>query len=329
MPSIGPEHFFFSNFAVRYSFGFGLGHLHLLALTLVQALLTCCIAPSKEEDNCPENDLPGDLLVKELETSTANTVFQIEDFKYCADIFIYRDSDRILETLIHLGNRKDTGTALLSGDCQAEENIGHPKDTGTALWPGDYTAVVITDSPFAFDATALQSFDSIELLKYDIRNDSGPIPIKSSVTSFQAGDTVRIRVDALRSTVAIRNVTNALPGYTRLENPRAHLENANLQAEVLRTNGFRPEETGLSTELASLPYDIGLYTQHPDTELYCYPNDADAPSETTPRTIFVFECEIKGKHCSFPYSLPALHRGEIINLSLLIESENQYTCSQL
>lgn len=305
MLSIRPKHYIPSCLRIRHSARSGRRHLHLLALTSVSAFLTFC---AKTESGIPADTEETNITIKENTSNRINSVITVIGKYDSADIFIYRDSDGILEFHHH---------------SYSHEGIN------VELWPGDYTAVTVTDSPYAFDCDALKSFDSIELLEYHISDDSRPVPISSAVTSFQAGDSVSIKVGALRSTVILQEITNNLGGYTRLEDPRIYLENANLQAEILRSSGFRSQEPGLSTPAKPLPYDIGIYTQHPAIELYCYPNDSEEASQTTPRTIFVFECEIQGQSYRFPYTLPPLHRGEVTNLSLSIDSEKEYICYQL
>lgn len=306
MQSNRPGQPFSSYLKTRHSDGIWRRHLHLLALTLVPASLTCCYGPEVRE--IPESQ---DVIVKELPETTLTSTIYVDGYTESADVFIYKDSDRTLE--FHSRLYSQTSTGGISAD----------------LWPGDYTAVVITDSPLELDCKALASFDSIELLCYDIMYDSRVYPVKSCVIQFSAGSDIHAEPKPLRSTVILQDVTNGLPGYTLLESPRIYLENANLCAEVLRTEGFRTKETGLSTLAVPLPCDIGMFTQHPATGIHCYPNDSEDISQTTPRTVFVFECEIKGSTVRFPFTLPPLHRGEITSLSLSIDSENEYFCKVL
>lgn len=275
----------------------------MLALTSVPALLTC-----SPEANRPQSPDGREITIKEIPGSQLTSIITVRGFTCTADLFIYRDSDHMLEY----------------------HRSMNPGDSASInLWQGDYCAVAVTDSPCTFDCTALGSYDSIELLTYNIADDSRPFPIKSATAQFCAGDTLVIDPKPLRSTITLQDVTNSLGNYTRLENPRVYLENANLQAEILRTEGFRPAETGLRTEAYSLPADIGMFTQHPATQLYCYPNDSPTVTQTTPRTVFVFECEIRDSTCRFSCTLPPLFRGETTNLSLSIESENEYICRVL
>lgn len=304
-----PEYSFSSILEIRHSDGLWRKHLHLLALTLVPAFLTCT---GTEQ---PDSAGGREIIVKELPESRLESILSIKGFTETADIFIYRDSDGTLEW---------HGRIRASGNGKAGSD-----SINVYLWPGDYTAVAITDSPMEPNCSALNSYDSIELLSYDIREDSRSFPVKSCITQFRAGTNPVLDPAPLRSEVRLQDVTNGLQGYVLLESPRIFLENANCRAEVLRSEGFRPQETGLSTGPAYLPHDIGLYTQHPGTVLYCYPNDSESVSQTTPRTVFVFECEMAGNTVRFTFTLPPLHRGEIINVSLSIDSENEYTCKTI
>ena len=102
------------------------------------------------------------------------------------------------------------------------------------------------------------------------------------------------------------------------------LENLNPDAEVLREGGFRPSsiiETGAKT---SLPYDIGVFAQHPETEVFCYPNDSSEATIGTPGTKLVLECEIKGEIARFKIDLPAIRRNSTTTVDITVSGKEDF-----
>lgn len=289
--------------------------LKLLALILpAPAFLVACL-------KVPEKTPPdgGAIEIKEIDKARLNSTISIAGAFERADIFIYSDSDRTLCEHLKLLPQ--------DGSCASVE-----------LWEGDYTAVVICNAEVDFNDAALHGFDSMELLTFRRGDDDDPDwPLSSAMAPLCAGDSIEITPEPLRCTVIINDITNNIAGcstgaygtvwdYTRLEDPKVRLEDINPEAEILRSAGFRPCETGICGPTVALPCDIGLFTQYPGTRLLCFPNDSGEAGPGTPRTSLVLECRIRGSTCSFSFPLPPLQRGQILSLSLSIDSENEYFC---
>ena len=292
--------------------------LKLLALILpAPAFLVACF---KTPESTPADS--GSIEIKEVDKARLNSTINITGAFERADIFIYSDSDRTLCEHLRL--------LPADGSCKSVE-----------LWEGDYTAVAICNADVDFNDEALHGFDSMELLTFRRGDDDNPDwPLSSAVAPFCAGDSIGLCPAPLRCTIIINDITNNIAGrysgtegvtwdYTRLEDPKVRLEDINPEAEILRTAGFRPSETGICGPTAALPCDVGLFTQYPGTRLLCFPNDSEEAGPGTPRTSLVLECRIRGSTRSFRFPLPALHRGQILNLSLSIDSENEYFCKVL
>ncbi|MBO4475487.1 MAG: hypothetical protein J5737_02020 [Bacteroidales bacterium] len=183
------------------------------------------------------------------------------------------------------------------------------------------TVVAIANSPRSFNTTALDRYDSIELLTYRFEEDSPTQPVMSGQKDVEAGRAGYLTLAPLLSRVMIGEVANKLKGYVRLEDPRIYLENMNAAAEVLRTEGFHPSEMILSPPVRSLPYDIGVFAQIPGTELFCYPNDSQEATIGTPSTGFVLECEIEGETHQYRVTLPAITRNSTVRVDMTVTGE--------
>lgn len=186
------------------------------------------------------------------------------------------------------------------------------------------TIVAIANSPRSFNRRAIERYDSIELLSYEFDEDSPEVPLMSGICSLSPDAPGHIRLEPLLARVQLCEVSNTMRKYVRLEDPRIYLENMNASAEILRSSGFRPTEVLEGQRKVSLPYDIGIYSQHPLTELFCYPNDSDAASMGTPRTSLVFECEIQGQTCRFPIPLESVARNKTLHVDITVNAPDLY-----
>jgi hypothetical protein len=133
----------------------------------------------------------------------------------------------------------------------------------------------------------------------------------------------QLTLSPLLARIKLGEISNSMSGYVRLENPRIRLDNMNAWAELLRTNGFRPSELIEKPPSKPLPYDIGIFSQTPGTELYCYPNDSPLDAGT-PATVFVLECEISGATCSFSISLPSVGRNTTTRIDVSVSGPDSF-----
>ena len=146
----------------------------------------------------------------------------------------------------------------------------------------------------------------------------------SAFCSLEPESAGHLSLTPLMSRVQLCEIGNTMKGYVRLEDPRVYLENMNSSAEVMRTMGFRPSEMLEGKRPQPLPYDIGIFVQHPMTELFCYPNDSEGSAVGTPLTRLVLECEIKGKTCRFPVELEGLGRNKTLHIDISVSGPEHY-----
>ena len=182
--------------------------------------------------------------------------------------------------------------------------------------------VAIANPPGDFGSENTSRFDAIELLSVSFASESPTIPVMSGMCTVEAGATETVNLAPLMARVRLGEVGNRMKNYVRLEDPRIYLENLNSGAEIMREGGFRPvsiTEKGAKTQL---PYDIGVFAQHPDTELFCYPNDSSDATIGTPGTRLIFECEIKGETCSFRIDLPAIRRNSTTTVDITVSGKD-------
>lgn len=212
--------------------------------------------------------------------------------------------------------------------------LHHSRSSGTRLrlpYPGsDFIAVAIANSPGQIDPAALGSFDAAEALTMSYSNELAEAPLMSGTAQSSGSGTVFIRLTPLLCAVQLLSVDNCLQDRPLLKNPRVYFDYANASAQVLRQDGFRPSQTiespaGLrSPELffAALPEDIGYRRSEPGITLCCYPNDSPYATIGTPRTELVLEAEVEDGTVCFPTELPALPRGSVTGIRVVIDDNS-------
>ena len=180
------------------------------------------------------------------------------------------------------------------------------------------TVVAIANSPRSFSRRAIERFDSIEQLSYDFEEDSPQEPLMSGMCSLLPERTGHISLIPLMSRIRLGEISNTMKGYARLEDPRIYLENANSAAEILKDSDFRPSEYLKVKNKQKLPYDVGIFSQRPGNELFCYPNDTPESTLGAPQTSLVLECEIYGNTCRFPVILGSIGRNQTLHVDISV-----------
>lgn len=271
----------------------------LLLTTAPACLITSCRPAGSDTLPVDNVDVQPDtskfLLGVEIISALADSMPTVRHL----DLLIYEeDGLRSLETWMRLNEIPDTISF-----------------TGTKR---SKTVVAIANSPRSFNRSAVERFENLEQLCYDFSEDSPDAPIMSGLCSLLPERRGTVTVSPIMSRVELSGISNTMKGYARLEDPRIYLENMNAYAEVLRTSGFRPSDMLEGVQKQRLPYDIGLFTQHPGTSLFCYPNETPEGTVGAPRTVFVLECEIAGKTYTFPVELASLGRNKTLHVEMSI-----------
>jgi len=278
------------------------------AVTAVIAL--CCSCGRASTETSPQPDptpTPTDSLLSFINISASYPIKNL-------DLFVYADSwTRLLDRHYNLQNLHPTSTTILT-------------------LPGDKRLVIIANSPYEFNIEALRAFDSIELLEMNYADEDPDYPLMSAFEVFTAGDSVKVELTPMLCPVEILEVQNCLEDTPLLQNPRVRLTNINAKAELLRFSGFHPtdiiespDEIGHPKMMSQhLPSDIGLYTQHPGTTLYCYPITSPNNDIAAVHTTLIFEAEIatpdgQRETLTREWPLPTIPRGTTTALSLCIE----------
>lgn len=278
---------------------------------LLPVLAPVCLTPSCKELE-PLFTHPTDVVYVQSDTSRFTVRFRVSDatadtLRHIShtDIFVY-DADGLRELLV-------------------SRSYDFLPDSAVFFCPAKtVTVVAVANSPRGFNTSALERFDSIELLTYRFEEDSPERPVMSGQKNVAAGGSGYLSLTPLLCRVMVGEVSNKLKGYVRLEDPRIFLENMNATAEALRSEGFHPSEMVSAPPVRSLPYDIGIYTQTPGTELFCYPNDSAEATIGTPATEFVFECEISGETHRFRTALPAIRRNSTLRVDVTVTGETTF-----
>lgn len=193
---------------------------------------------------------------------------------------------------------------------------------------GGKIIVAVANSRSRLNKSALETFDSAELLTYAYAEEKPSAPLLSATTWMESGAEIDLELTPLLCGVSISEVTNNMNGYRRLEDPVIYLKDVATTVEILKESAFHPVETSSDTTglrglmWERLPYDIGMYPQTPGTTLWFYPNS----SETT-RTVLVFECGIKGQTFRYEAALPPSNRGRKLKARLTVRETDNFDFS--
>lgn len=207
----------------------------------------------------------------------------------------------------------------ITGNEIAEKNLWSAAEVSSAS-ASPRTVVAIANCPRALNMDAIRMKDSMDLLEFAFQDDDPSHPVLSGSTVFTPGGSATVELLPLMAQVRICSVTNGLRGYQLLEDPSVRLCDLNPSAKVLQFSDFHPVEFIGQGELFKLPTDVGFYTQHPDISLFCYPNDAPETTLGLPSTSLEFNCRIEGTDYSFPFDLPPLSRGSVLDVDLIIDN---------
>ncbi len=266
-------------------------------------MITSCSNPEEPgivEDVSVKTDSCRFSLTLDINSGISDSLAQVETI----DLLIY-DSDGLgsLETWLNYDSLPDS--ISFEGAKRAK------------------TVVAIANSPRSFSRRAIERFDSIEYLSYDFEEDSPGEPLMSGMCSLLPDHSGHISLIPLMSRVQLGEISNTMKGYVRLEDPRIYLENANSSAEILRSSDFRPSEF-VPVSKQRLPYDIGIFSQRPGNELFCYPNDTPESTLGAPQTSLVLECEIYGNTCRFPVVLGSIGRNKTLHVDISVGGPELY-----
>lgn len=185
------------------------------------------------------------------------------------------------------------------------------------------TVVAICNCGFGFNLTALKKYDSMQMLSYKFDDENPESPLLSGFCTAGGGNDT-ISLSPLLCRITLKEISNALDDYVLLENPIIFIDGISASEAVLRTEGFRPKEEVDDTLKAALPYDIGFYSQQPDTEVFCYPNDTPDNIIGPVSTELCFCCEIEGEKCTYRVPLTPFGRGADISVKIDIIDRNEF-----
>lgn len=260
---------------------------------------------SQEEPEQPAGPRTGTVRVNVQGSARSTTIVR-------TDLFVYSLSDQ---------------KGLEIHRCFDDSSDVHTLD----LKEGEKEIIAIVNSPYKFNEQALGKLESLEQVQFMFEDESPTAPAMSgngSLTISPDSQTeIGISVTPLLCRITLAEISNNLANYKRLENPRIFLRNLNPKAEILRENGFRPSENIEEGQRSPLPCDVGFYTQHPATTLYCYPNETPENMLGSPRTELVLECEIRDTTRQFTVELPPLGRSCTRSVAITVDEAHEYSYS--
>ncbi|MBQ4306052.1 MAG: hypothetical protein II764_03415, partial [Bacteroidales bacterium] len=170
----------------------------------------------------------------------------------------------------------------------------------------------------AAEWTEISSFESLQKLVSEFRDEDPQQPVMTSVTRATAGGTlpVPVNLERILSNVRIKSICCDFKGReyegARITNARAYLININGRCELFRQEDFHPvemvnyhgEETFPHPEMIGANIgNIGNTALSPGISLYCYPNDGTEDTAALPSTRLVIEGEINGVKYYWPVNI--------------------------
>ncbi len=185
---------------------------------------------------------------------------------------------------------------------------------------GTKTVLAIANCPYNLNLKALDRLESAMQMAVEFKDDDPLLPIMTGCTELEAGSGAEIHLKPFLCRVVLAEISNAMDDFELVEEPCIWLSELNPCVTVLQDKEFRPSDFIPDGKPESLPFDIGLFTQHPGTVLYCYPNDTPERELGAPHTSLNLECEIRGKMCTTSFTLPPMGRNSTTNISVTIYS---------
>lgn len=290
----------------------------LLAATVIAVAVTATACAGESDPVTPPETVPPGQ-VKDTLHICVSAHYTIKTL----DVFVYRDKPtKPLETHVRVAGSEVT-RSVVTGSEMTRSEMTRSEVAGIVSAKGDRIVAAVANSPAEFNLEALRSFDSIELLCMDYRDEDPAAPVMSGVLA-SASDTVDLPLTPLLCPILLVSVENSLDALA--EDVSISLRQVNSRAEIFRSDGFRPTETVDTPQetahpemmKARLPCDVGCYVQYPGLTLYGYPNDCQAVLGV-PQTELVLDCRVGGERHSTVVPVHPLRRGETVPVQLRIE----------
>ncbi len=188
---------------------------------------------------------------------------------------------------------------------------------------GPKSIALIANSPKKLNINAIAKYSALEGIAFKFSEDSPLFPLMSGTAEFEEEDTEAVvkSLEAIISRIDLVLISNNLDDYELLESPRIRLRSLNASVNAFEKGPYFPKEVIDYGEWEELPYDIGFYSQNPETTLYCYPNWAGSSSFCTE---FEIECKIRSKSRSYRFDIPTIARNSHILVELSIGEDDDF-----
>ena len=191
---------------------------------------------------------------------------------------------------------------------------------------GELDFCMVANSPFNIKTGAIKRRENLENLEYDFLDDSEECPILSGEVKMKPGK-AELQLKPLMCRISLENVTSTLSNYELVEEPRVRLTDIPVTAKPFGSEGFVQQESREYGEWKQLPYDIGLFTQHPGTSLGFYPNETPEDSFGSTRIGLEFVYGVRGKRYTAKAILPPTGRADSLLVDVLVEGADTASLS--
>lgn len=290
-----------------------------LATALVRfiiLILATAASPTLSFVSCERVDMEGvpEVGAEVRDSTSCRTVFTVGAGAGVLDLFVYKDEGLIpLEKHIHCPVKAGNGPVTIGYDGEEADKL---------------FVCIRSDGRTVWNVAALSRYEAIEQLSFHLTDENPSIPYAVCFGQFRQGDSVSMKPVPLLSEIRLRSISHQFGNYRRLEDPLIFLRGANSSVFALQESGFHDcdhlyDTTGLRGLVWDrLPFDIGMYTQYPNTSVFCYPFDAGASQ---------LEVIVEGIHNSdtvrfvtrldsLPHTRPDGSPGGLVTLDLEIGS---------
>lgn len=214
------------------------------------------------------------------------------------------------------------GLGLLEKHVEAS---GDARDMELMLEAGTKECVVIANSSRSLDLKILERYDTMQSLTFALKDEDTAFPVMAAHITMDAGTRNLVTVTPFLCRVIVEQVSNAMDRWVLMEEPQVFLSEINAEVGILQETEFRPAVTQEEGAHAALPCDIGFYTQHPGTVLFCYPNDTPERILGGSRCMVTFRCKVEGVEYEKTEPLPPMGKNGAAGVKVDMSEERELT----
>lgn len=217
-------------------------------------------------------------------------------------------------------------------DGQCESAVGMKADGNEVEIPflstaGQKECIIVANSSRNLKLKIMDRLDTMQSLTFAYEDEDPDKPVMVARAAVTAGKDTVLTLQPFLCRVVIEEVSNAMDGWVLMEEPEVYLSDINPEVGILQEKEFRPSATLEEGPAASLPYDIGFYSQYPGTVLHFYPNDTPERVLGGCRTTLTFRCKVEGEVIEETVALPPSGRNSLVRARVSMSADKKLAIS--